>query len=99
MDNSIIVTTPEQLASLINDSVSKAVSLALAGLSQVPQEKQAEYLTRSEVRERLKISYPTLREWTKRGLLNSSSIGGRIYYAADQLEKAMKSIPNSKSIR
>lgn len=63
-----------------------------------PREKtdQQTFLTRSETAKRLKISYPTLKDWTDRGYLKSYSLGGKIYYRSEQVESAMTEIPKTK---
>lgn len=99
MESQIIVITPDQLSDLINNSVSKAVSVALSSFSNTSQTLKPEYLTRAETKAILKTTYPTLRDWTKRGLLKSYTIGGRIFYKSEEIEKALQAIPNSKSIQ
>jgi hypothetical protein len=42
-------------------------------------------LSRKEAQEFLKISFPTLRNWTKKGKLTSYSIEGRVYYKEDEI--------------
>ncbi len=94
MDKPIIITTPDALQILIQESTCKAVSDALKAYS-LPKETQSksEILTRQEASKKLKISLPTLGDWTKRGLLKSYTIGGRIFYKSDELEKALIQIP------
>jgi len=41
---------------------------------------QPEYLTRKETKDKLKISLPTLNEYTKRGILKSYRVGARVLY-------------------
>lgn len=41
-------------------------------------------LTREQTKEFLHITQPTLRKWTKEGLLKAYSLGGRIYYKSDK---------------
>ena len=38
----------------------------------------------------LSISFPTLRKWTKDGILKCYQLGGRIYYKHDEIIKALK---------
>ncbi|MDG1276562.1 MAG: helix-turn-helix domain-containing protein [Algoriphagus sp.] len=94
MTEPLIITTPQALESLIKESTTKAVIEALKGLT-IPSEVQSkrEILTRQEACKVLKISLPTLGEWTKQSLLKSYNCGGRIYYKSDELEKALKQIP------
>ncbi|WP_336517550.1 helix-turn-helix domain-containing protein [Pollutibacter soli] len=54
------------------------------------------YLSRTEVAEILKISLPTLAEWTKQGLLKSYKIGNRVLYKLDEVETQVQSLANNK---
>jgi excisionase family DNA binding protein len=47
------------------------------------------YISRTEVAKLLKISLPTLNEWTKEGLLTSYRISRRIFYKPEEVEKAL----------
>ncbi len=40
----------------------------------------------------LSISFPTLRKWTKDGILKCYHLGGRIYYKQNEIVKALKQI-------
>lgn len=67
------------------------------GKKEVPKTNdQQTFLTRSETAKRLKVSYPTLKDWTDRGYLKSYSLGGKIYYRSEQVESAMTEIPKTK---
>lgn len=46
-------------------------------------------LTRKEAAGMLKISLVSLNDWTRRGLVQSYSIGGRVYYKANELEASL----------
>jgi hypothetical protein len=94
MDKPIIVTTPEALKLLISESASRAIIEALRDFKAPGQaQSQSELLTRQDARKKLKISLPTLADWTKRGLLKSYTIGGRVYYKSDELENSLTLIP------
>jgi excisionase family DNA binding protein len=58
-----------------------------------PQENQSGYYSRKEVAKLLKITLPTLHDWTKQGLLKSYKIGTRVLYkpleVKDALEKSI----------
>jgi excisionase family DNA binding protein len=47
------------------------------------------YLSRAEVASLLKISLPTLHEWTKIKRLQSYKIGNRVLYKLEEVEKAL----------
>ena len=94
MNSPLIIITPLDLDFLITQSVGKAVKEALSSLESLSSsEIKPELLTRKEACKALKISLPTLGDWTRRNLLKSYTIGGRIYYKSDELEKALKQIP------
>lgn len=48
-----------------------------------------EYLTRQEVSKILKIDLSSVHNWTKREILQSYQIGGRVYYKRSEIEKAL----------
>jgi excisionase family DNA binding protein len=53
-----------------------------------------EYLTRNEVAEMLKIDLSSVHNWTKRRILQSYQIGGRVYYKRDEVENAIVKLNN-----
>jgi len=59
-------------------------------------EKQTIYLNRFEVVELLKISLPTLNNWSKSGIVQAYRIGNRVLYKADEIEQAIQSVKNLK---
>jgi len=54
------------------------------------------YLSRVEVANLLKISLPTLNEWTKLGHLQSYRIGNRVLYKADEVDESLSKVKNLK---
>jgi len=58
--------------------------------------KNKTYLNRFEVAEMLKISLPTLNNWSKSGILQSYRIGNRVLYKPDEIEKAVQVVKNLK---
>jgi excisionase family DNA binding protein len=59
-------------------------------------EKGLAYLNRFEVSKVLRISLPTLNNWSKAGTLQSYRIGNRILYKADEIEQAVQTVRNLK---
>ena len=87
MENVILTTyTPEQLTGIINEAVKEAVQMLQEGTKK--QESEI-LLTRKEASELLKISLVTLNDWSKRGLLKSYIIGGRVLYKRKEVESAL----------
>jgi len=58
--------------------------------------KKLAYLNRFEVAEMLKISLPTLNNWSKAGTVQSYRIGNRILYKLDEIEQAIQQVKNLK---
>jgi excisionase family DNA binding protein len=59
-------------------------------------DKGLAYLNRFEVAKILKISLPTLNNWSKAGTLQSYRIGNRILYKATEIEQAVETVRNIK---
>ncbi len=53
-----------------------------------------EYLTRVEVAKMLKIDLSSVHNWTKKGILISYQIGGRVYYKRSEVENAIVKLNN-----
>jgi len=54
------------------------------------------YLTRFEVVELLRISLPTLNNWTIEGKVHSQRIGNRVLYIADEIHQSVQPTRNLK---
>ncbi|MCJ7448967.1 MAG: helix-turn-helix domain-containing protein [Bacteroidales bacterium] len=54
------------------------------------------YLSRFEVAEILKISLPTLNNWSKSGIVQSYRIGNRVLYKAEEINQAIQAVKNIK---
>ncbi|WP_288869316.1 helix-turn-helix domain-containing protein [uncultured Capnocytophaga sp.] len=85
--NAIQITqfTPNELKSLLMEGVQQVVN-------QIREEFQpktpTQYLTRKQVAKMLDINLTTLNNWTKKRILTSYAIQGRVYYKRDEVEKA-----------
>jgi excisionase family DNA binding protein len=55
-------------------------------------ESQSDYITRKEVIKILKISLPTLHDWTKQGWLQSYKIGNRVLYRKVEVEESVSQV-------
>lgn len=55
-----------------------------------PKEIKSVLLSRVEVAALLKITLPTLHDWTKLGWLQSYKIGKRVLYKLEEVEEALK---------
>lgn len=94
MDNLILTThTTEQLSVLISHAVQEAFKNSLSVFASPPSEK---LLTRKETADKLKISLVTLNDWTKRGMIQSYLIGGRVLYKESEIEKSLHQVKTVK---
>lgn len=81
-----ISVTPEQL----QEAIIEGVKTQLQDLKKHFEPKTPnEYLTRVEVAEMLKIDLSSVHNWTKKGILISYQIGGRVYYKRSEVESAI----------
>jgi len=93
--NSIILQgiNTEDLKNLLREVIEEKLKLE-------PKPKVSEkglvYLNRFEVAKILKISLPTLNNWSKAGTLQSYRIGNRILYKSDEIEQAVQTVRNLK---
>lgn len=83
--------TPEDLKKIISDAIQER----LKNLSPAPKEPSA-YLTREETADLLRISLPTLIDYTKRGYIKGHRIGSRVLYHRDEIEDSVKEIQTVK---
>jgi hypothetical protein len=88
-----ISVNPKELAELISENVKVQIQNLARDLSELNAPQQKEILTRKEVAELFEISFVTLHEWTKNGILNPSKIGGRTFFKRSEL---MQLLINSK---
>jgi excisionase family DNA binding protein len=58
--------------------------------------KQTVYLTRKEVASLLKITFPTLYDYTRLGYLKSYKIGARVLYKEEEVHAVMEGICTAK---
>lgn len=81
-----ISVTPEQ----VQNAIIEGVKLHLEDLKANFQPKEpTEYLTRSDVANMLKIDLSSVHNWTKRGILKSYQISGRVYYKRAEVEASI----------
>ena len=92
MENSILMRniTVEDLKELIRTVIREELQLLL------PKKGDPKYLTRKEVCAFLKISLPTLSNYTKAGRVKGFRIGTRILYKLEDLEQSIRVIETSR---
>lgn len=74
----------------LKEIISKTLKEHLKEIKVSEPQLSPKYITRKEASELLKVSYVTLRSWHKNGVLKSYSIGNRVYYKTDDIQKAMQ---------
>jgi len=60
------------------------------------KETTQRFLSRNEVATLLKISLPTLNQYTRTGIIKGSRIGSRVLYDEAQVRESVKDIPTLK---
>jgi len=79
----------QRIGELIDSKLDKNTSLPTKSNHQT-------FLSRNEVAKLLKISLPTLNEWTKLNWLQSYKIGNRVLYKSDEVEAAIQKVSSYK---
>ena len=92
MDNKPYILTPISLAE-IETVIKNAVAEILAQQGNKPQAEPGELITREQTAQILRVSLPTLHNWTKSGLLQSYKIATRVRY---KREEVMRIFQNSE---
>lgn len=89
MDRNLIIekVTLQELQEMFSNVIeSKIESLKPAKQSG----DEARFLTRKETAELLRISLPTLADWTKLGFLHAINIGRRVLYSYAEVQRLLK---------
>ncbi|MDV2492676.1 DNA-binding protein [Elizabethkingia anophelis] len=55
----------------------------------VNTQEEKEYYTREEAAKLLNVSYPTLFQWNRDGILKARKIGKRVYYSKEDVKEAL----------
>ncbi len=95
MENSTLIATvtPEGFADVLSARIQDIVRAEIAATA---TRRTTRYLSRFEAADLLKISLPTLAEYTRTGLIQGSRIGTRVLYSEDAIAAAVKEIPSMK---
>jgi excisionase family DNA binding protein len=82
----------------VNDLLLQIEQLIDAKISNLPQNEndQSDYLSRKEVSKLLKITLPTLHDWTKLGYLRSYKMGTRVLYKQSEVIETLEKVPSFK---
>lgn len=76
----------------INDLLLQVEQLIDAKISITPKNEnnQSDYLSRKEVAKLLRITLPTLHDWTKLGYLKAYKMGSRVLYKPSEVSDALE---------
>jgi excisionase family DNA binding protein len=82
----------------VNDLLLQIEQLIDAKISRHPQNEniQSGYLSRKEVAKLLKITLPTLHDWTKLHYLKAYKIGTRVLYKESEVIETLEKVPSFK---
>ena len=61
---------------------------------QIQNNLNNKYLTRLEVAKLFKVSKSSVYNWTRKGILNTYQIGGRVFYKLEEVEDALVKLKN-----
>jgi predicted DNA-binding transcriptional regulator AlpA len=83
--------TVEQFNEIIQKQIQDGIKTHFGNLEDSQSSNtENKYLTRRDVIELLSISYVTLHDWCKKGILNSYRIGNRVYFRSEEISYALK---------
>lgn len=72
------------------DLITSNIEVILKQLSINPTEKP-DYLTRNEVKKLFQVSFPTIHNWTNKGIIKPYHVGKKVYYKRSELESVLNS--------
>ena len=81
--------TPDQLNAKFQEGVRAQIQELI---SRSKPQQPNKYLTRKEAKNILSISYPTLTDYIKKGVLKAFRIEGRVFILRSSIDEAMKPI-------
>lgn len=88
----VIVTTPDQLRRIVDDSVVAALANWTPPSEPGPLDHLPELLTRKEAAELLGVSRPTLDQWAKSGKINKYHLDGLVRLRKSELVMSLKNL-------
>ena len=80
----------EQLKTEISEDVFNKIS-CLIQTAQTPP-PQTEFITRKQTADLLRVSLPTINDWTKTGKIKGYRIGSRVRYKRNEIENSLSQI-------
>lgn len=84
----IIQVTPKELKNIINEILDTKINEVLNSKQTTTN---PEYLSRKETKELLKVSYVTLNNWRRKGILKPKYIGNKLFYNKQTIDNLLSS--------
>ena len=81
----VVQVTPEQLSQILKEVVCEQLAEFTKDNPRQPKEKAL--LSIDETRQYFGISKPCLYDWTKKGILKSHKVGGRVFYKRSDIDQ------------
>jgi len=88
--------SPEEFKDIIVDEIKKEILITLKTLNLSIKKDEDEYLSRKEASEFLKVSLPTISDWSDKGIIKAKRIGNLIRFSKKGLEESMINIKKNK---
>jgi predicted DNA-binding transcriptional regulator AlpA len=85
----IIVTSSDELKSIVGEAIRSALAEALPKQSEPRAQTEEKYIGERELRALLGLSHPTVLRLRKQGLLPYFRLGKRIMYSPNEVREAM----------
>jgi len=88
--------SPEEFKDIIVGEIKKEILITLKTLNLSTKKDEDEYLSRKEASEFLKVSLPTISDWSDKGIIKAKRIGNLIRFSKKGLEESMINIKKNK---
>ena len=78
--------TPQEFQEMLINSLEQVIK----PLVSAKESRSTELLTRKEAARLLRISLPTLADWTQQGIIYAIRMGRRVFYLVSDIQNALK---------
>ena len=79
--------TPEQFFNKIDQVIDEKLSSLE---HKITSPRAPKYISRKEAKNKLRVSYVTLNEWDKKGVLKKRKIGNKVFYLNEEIDKILE---------
>lgn len=86
--------TVKDLQALISETVVGTIKKELKALA--PESGHDEYLTKEQVKRRLKCSLSTVNKYMKEGIIPSYTVSGKVLFKSKDVENVLRQLPSIK---